>query len=98
MRNMDLAADHVRRAEIRLLALDERGRRVLAIGADGSSKVVTAAGLQKPVDISADRTGQFAVLDGRSQEVLLYGPDGGILDRVWRNSGNVLPTRARIDW
>jgi hypothetical protein len=67
---------------IRLLAVDERGKRIVAISPGGDTVVLAAASLQKPTAIAADPAGQFAVLDEKAQEVLLFAPDGTVRDRI----------------
>jgi hypothetical protein len=81
---------------IRLLAADEKGGRVLEIGPGGSGAPVVGQGLQKPVSISADPAGQFAVLDGRSQEVTLFGPDGTVRDTISASALGVTKPQAAL--
>jgi hypothetical protein len=60
----------------RLLASSPRDKAVVAIGDDGKVGVLAAQGIQKPLSLAANLAGQLAVLDGRSDGVILFDADG----------------------
>lgn len=66
----------------RIVAADQRSGTVVAILSDGTTESYGGAALVKPVSVAADGAGQTAVLDVKAAEVVLFGPDGTVRQRL----------------
>jgi hypothetical protein len=72
----------------RLVAIDSREKLLLAVGADGSMRQLSAGVFQKPLAVTANRSGQAAVLDVRLDAVLFFDSVGKPLGRMaWDAAG-----------
>lgn len=60
----------------RLVAVDARQKRLLAIALDGSQSELVPGGFQKPVSISVDPTRTISILDTKARSVMFYSPEG----------------------
>ena len=73
----------------RLVGVDARGSGLLAIGPAGGADAYAEVTFSKPVALAVDAAGQVAVLDARSQEVVLVGPHGREIARLSAASAGV---------
>jgi len=86
----------------RVAAIDEREKRILLFDDSGAAEELVASGLLRPVDLAADRLGNFAVLDIKARQVTFFDNRGksiGSIDYegagveepvalgVWRSGG-----------
>ena len=79
----------------RLLALDARGKDVVAYTTDGHSSLVDIAGLLRPAAIAVDAAGRAAVLDTKNERVL-FSAGSAPLD--YRATGVERPTALAFGW
>jgi hypothetical protein len=81
----------------RLLAADARSGRILEVAPAGKLTPVGTATFKKPLLLSADSIGQVAVLDSKTDEVVLLGPKGEVRDRIsTRASGIPRPSAVAL--
>jgi hypothetical protein len=73
---------------MRLIAVDSREKQLVAVGMDGALVQLSKGSFQKPLAVSASRSGQAAVLDGRAKAVLFYDSGGKALGSLaWSAAG-----------
>jgi hypothetical protein len=66
----------------RIVGLDARGARLVAIGPSGATEVFAEQTFSKGVDLAVDAAGQVAVVDGRAHQVAVIGPGGEVRARL----------------
>ena len=65
----------------RLLAAEEKTGRVVEIRDDGTEKPIVTSGAASAAALAVDSAGAIAVVDTRSDAVVLFGPAGDVRDR-----------------
>ena len=66
----------------RLAAIDEREKRILVFDDSGAVEELVTAGLLRPIDLAADRLGNFAVLDIKARNVRFFDSRGKLLGTI----------------
>jgi hypothetical protein len=61
---------------VRLLSLDSKSKWIVEVLADGNVRPSASVPCERPKTLAADPAGEVAVLDDKTDEVLLFGPDG----------------------
>jgi hypothetical protein len=81
----------------RMISIDQRQKRLVAIGPEGSRSTLAARGLQKPVDVAANPAGGIAVLDSRADAVFFFDSEAaGTGSLAWSVAG--LSRVAALDY
>jgi sugar lactone lactonase YvrE len=71
----------------RLLGADGRNGSIVTIERDGSSVSLIAGGLDRPIDVAADPSGRFAVVESRGETIRFFAADGSPLGRLTAEAG-----------
>jgi sugar lactone lactonase YvrE len=79
----------------RLLAIDSRGRDLVAYTPDGVSSSLGVAGLLRPSAVAVDAAGRAAILDTKNEQVI-FTEGGAPLD--YRGAGLQKPTALAFGW
>ncbi len=66
----------------RIVSLDAKSRGLVEVLADGSARPLAPLPCERPEMLAADPAGEVAVLDSKTEEVVLVGPDGEVRDRL----------------
>jgi len=66
----------------RIVGLDVRGARLVAIGASGAAEVYAESTFAKGVGLAVDAAGQVALIDGRGLQVVVLGREGQVRARL----------------
>ncbi|HKQ62960.1 MAG TPA: hypothetical protein VJS92_16840, partial [Candidatus Polarisedimenticolaceae bacterium] len=62
----------------RLVALDTKSRAVVTLEAGGATRPVVSGPLERSAGLAADLSGRVAVLDAKTDRVLVFGRDGRV--------------------
>lgn len=73
----------------RLLAAEEKTGRVVEVRDDGTERPVVASGAASAAALAVDPAGAIAVVDARSDTVVLFGPRGDVRDRFGYGAAGV---------